>query len=722
MKKHDLLNSEETAKHESTVSISMEASTPSPITKSDLLENAAIYTAKGHIKIKPLTQLLETGITLENINNVFLHTSNRVSELPKNIIFGNNSWRSLKPDSRHLTFSQNDELTYQLKMYALLKNTHGNTVGGKPLEYSTLQNDITYLNKFAKAYRDKGLASFHQSERLSEIKLRDLVRHTLVEVIALSNIDIKHNLSKLYRENESYGLFLPRTSKMFEEEYKSLMEPILKGQAHKAYQSHPIIPQNILKKILSYARTAIKDAEEKIDTWERLNRLFIKRVKEKIPNVNHSSISEIMSSSASPNWEHYEELVTLHHHMEHLKVAVYIYILAFTGVRESEALACKVDSAFKTDDGYSLTTILTKTDNTEVELDWFANKEVFDAVNLLSRYTKSMHERARLILALAPKYPKLKKSRLHNLKKGLEENRLFGVSNSYSSISFANKGRFAKFHEYPNDLYGNTLQITITREDISELERVNANYKEIKGKERGIPYKEGDFFRLTAHMFRHTLAYFVIANKLGELEDIRYQYKHLTALMTFVYTQRGYKSSEELIEDTDGYTEALIDAVTQDLIDQAQKNELKGQAGVQINKAAQNLVIGVTSGGNTLKSPKQVHFKDLNEFKKFLVKNLKNLRGLPHGYCTAGESCKIKNRVTPSGCVYCSSYMVSQRQKVHWEAMRNHALNKLKKFDSLSPEKQQEVELFKILWNETLDAANLILNVKNDTPNQEAKS
>lgn len=720
MKKQDLLDLEDTLEHESMVSSSIEASTPSPITKSDLLESAAIYTTKGHIKIKPLTQFLETGITPDNINNVFLYTSNRVSELPQDIKFGDNSWRSIKPDSRHLTFSQNDELTYQLKMYALLKNTHGNTVGGKPLEYSTLQNDITYLNKFAKAYRDKGLTSFHQSERLSKIKLRNLVRHTLIEVIGLNNIDIKHNLSKLYRENESYGLFQPKTSEMFGEEYKSLMGPILKGQVQEAYQSHPIIPQNILKKILSYARTAIEDAEKKIDRWEQLNSLFIKRVHEKVPNQNHSSVSDITSSCATPSWEHFDELVELHHHMEHLKIGVFIYILAFTGVRESEALACKVNSAFKTDEGYSLTTILTKTDNSEVELDWFANKEVFDAVNLLSRYVKSMHERAKSILELAPKYPKLKSSQLHNLKKGLEENRLFGVSDSYSSISFANKGRFAKFHQSPNDLYDNTLNFVITRDDIYELERVNANYKEIKGKEKGIPYEEGDIFRLTAHMFRHTLAYFVIANKLGELEDIRYQYKHLTALMTFVYTQRGYKSSEELIEDTDGYTKALIDAVTQELIAQAQKNELKGQAGEQINKTAQNLVIGVTSGGNTLKPTKQVHFKDLKEFKKFLVKNLKNLRGLPHGYCTAGESCKIKNRVTPSGCVYCPSYMVSQRQKVHWEAMRNHSLNKLKKFESLSPEKQQEVELFKILWNETLVAANLILNGKNDTPNQEA--
>ncbi len=721
MKKHDLLHLEGTAEHESTVSNSIKASTPSPITKSDLLESAAIYTAKGHIKIKPLTQFLETGVTLEDINNVFLYTSNRVSELPQDIIFGNNSWRSFKPDSRHLTFNQNDELTYQLKMYALLKNTHGNTVGGKPLQYSTLQNDITYLNKFAKAYRDKGLTSFHQSERLSKIKLRNLVRHTLIEVIGLNNIDIKHNLSKLYRENESYGLFLPRTSEMFEEEYKSLMESILKEEAQRTYQSHPIIPQGILKQILAYAEKALDDAKVKIDRWEYLNKLFIKRAKGKTPNIKHSSVSDITSSCVSPKWEFHDEFVTIHKHMEHLKVATYIYILAFTGVRESEVVACKVSSASKTDDGYSLTSILTKTDNSEVELDWFANKEVFEAVNLLSRYTKSMHKRAKMILKLAPHYPNLKASLLHNLQKGLEENRLFGVSASYSSISFADKGRFTKFHEPPNDLYGNTLSIVITHSDISELERVNANYKEIKGKEKGIPYEEGDIFRLTAHMFRHTLAYFVIANKLGELEDIRYQYKHLTALMTFVYTQRGYKSSEELIEDTDGYTEALIDAVTQELIDQAQKNELKGQAGEQINKTAQNLVIGVTSGGNTLKPTKQVHFKDLKEFKKFLVKNLKNLRGLPHGYCNAGESCKIKNRVTPSGCVYCPSYMVSQHQKVHWEAMRNHALNKLKKFESLSPEKQQEVELFKIVWNETLDAANLILNDKNDTPNQEAK-
>ena len=721
MDKNNPLHSEVTATCESKAPKAIKAYLNSSITKSELLNIASICNAEGFIKIKPLKQFLESGKTLDEVNDIYLYTTNSVSELPRDIKFGDNSWRSTKTDSRHLTFRNNDELTFQLKMYALIKNTHGNTIGGSKFKYSTLQNNITYLNKFAKGYRDKGLTSFHQAERLSEIKLRDLVKYILIEVIKLDKVDVKHNLSKLYRTNESFGLFLPRTSNMFNEEYQYLMESLLKKQVQETYHSHPIIPQRILKIILIYAKKALDDAKEIMDRWEYLNELFIMRVKNKAPNDTYTTVNTITRSCVSPEWEYFEELVTLHHYMEHLKIAVYIYILAFTGVRSSEALACKVDSVSSTDDGYSLTTILTKTDNSKIELDWFANKEVFDAVNLLSRYTKSMHKRAKVILEIGSRYPKLKVSLIHNLRKGLEDNRLFGVSASYSSISFSEKGRFTKFQESPNDVYNNPLLIKITEKDISELERVNANYKEIRGKDKGVPYKVGDVFRLTAHMFRHTLAYFVIANKLGELEDIRYQYKHLTALMTFVYTQRGYKSSEELIDDTDGYTESLVDSIAQELVDQAEKNELKGQAGEKINKTAHNLIIGVTNGNNQQKKIKQIHFKNVEEFKRFLAKNIRNIRGLPHGYCTAGELCKIKNRVIPSGCVYCPSYLVSKRQKAHWEAMKAHSLNKLKKFEALSLEAQKENELLKILWDETLAASKQILNSENETPNREIK-
>ena len=265
------------------------------------------------------------------------------------------------------------------------------------------------------------------------------------------------------------------------------------------------------------------------------------------------------------------------------------------------------------------------------------------------------------------------------------------------------------------------LNLSLTEEDISELERLESNYKSIRGQERGAPYEVGDIFRLTAHMFRHTLAYFVIANKLGELDDIRYQYKHLNSLMTFVYSHRAILASNTLIKLAEGYENLLVDKIAEELTAQAELNILKGGAGEQLNKVSQNLVIGITdSNSKTPETIKQIHFETIDALKRFLAKNLKGIRGLPFGYCTAGEACKIKGAALPSGCVYCPSKIIADRHKVHWRALRTSVQNKIKKYEKLSLELQEEYALFKINWEDTISAADYVLE-NSETPGHQSE-
>ncbi|NOU52625.1 hypothetical protein HG263_19150 [Pseudoalteromonas sp. JBTF-M23] len=103
------------------------------------------------------------------------------------------------------------------------------------------------------------------------------------------------------------------------------------------------------------------------------------------------------------------------------------------------------------------------------------------------------------------------------------------------------------------------------------------------------------------------------------------------------------------------------------------------------------MVIGISdsSSGNPTHI-KQVHFKDVEQFKAFLIKNIDMIRGLPHGYCTAGDACKIKGAAVPAGCVSCGSFVVAKRHKSHWVAMKKNAQSKLEKYNSLSTEQQKE--------------------------------
>ena len=86
---------------------------------------------------------------------------------------------------------------------------------------------------------------------------------------------------------------------------------------------------------------------------------------------------------------------------------------------------------------------------------------------------------------------------------------------------------------------------------------------------------------------------------------------------------------------------------------------------------------------------------------------------MPHGYCTGGAECKLKNVGLPSGCVYCPSYAVTEKQKVHWLAMKNQANRKLELYNELTHKQQEEYSLMAESWRDTINAAEVILTDKN---------
>ena len=182
--------------------------------------------------------------------------------------------------------------------------------------------------------------------------------------------------------------------------------------------------------------------------------------------------------------------------------------------------------------------------------------------------------------------------------------------------------------------------------------------------------------------------------------------------MTLVYSARGYASTDELIGMFEDYEDLLVDILMDELVEQANRGELKGHGGQRLNNAAKELIFKVENSSGSSRTIQQIHFKDLNEYKDFLKKNLHNIRGLPHGYCTGGDDCKLKSVGIPEGCVYCSSYVVDEKSVVQWEAIKNFAQGKLDIYNQLSDSEKEDYSIMALSWQNSIDAANLILSDK----------
>lgn len=662
---------------------------------------------QGYIQIKPRSLIKEVN----EFGNVQLWNATKHDEkFTGPVFFKNVTWVSYENTERNLKFLpkkyQTTEINLQIKLYALINHYIGKFDGGAVLKLSTLQNHIAALKKFGSFIINNGYNSFHELNNKPDLILRSLFHSYLTNHLKISLRRPWRTLDDIFTPTNSFGLFSPNVCEIFlstKAQLLSIFHPV-----ESKVNSHPVIPIVIHKRIISFAEEVISNCNYHIESWEKENNYLLSKIKNKDFPSNYlktpKTVNKIILACLPEKSRKYKILKEKTAFFYDLKLAVYIYLLSFSGMRFNEALSCKFDCAKFFNGNYELWAETTKTDKSKVLASWIINKETFEAIKLLERFSGGMLSRAEVLLHNAGSF--IKSNQVHNLNVGLAEKRIFSVVTSTSGISFAQSGRFTDF-EIKSDTYRHLFDLTLTNNCINHLEELGCNYSAIKGKTKGVPYLSGNKLNLSAHMFRHTFAYFIVANKLGHHGDISAQFKHLNSAMTRVYADRGLLAKEEVVNLVEGFESLLIKQVANEIADQAQNKTLGGGAGKQLNKSAENLVIGVTNSNNS-KSPytKQIHFKDINEFKAFLVKNIDMIRGLPHGYCTAGEACKIKGAAVPSGCVACGSFIITERHKKHWLAMKNDAESKLARYELLTPSQQSEFELFKLSWLKNIKAAN----------------
>lgn len=668
--------------------------------------------ATGVMKVLPVTQN-----TIYMVDNLVLW-DRKTKKKKEATIFGNVTWHPPKSRLSNIRIDTGEQIIdTEIKAALLVKLTHGNVLGGAPWKWNSVLQFASYSNRFGKYIATLGYKSFTALNLKPDIKIRNLfwefIRKPAKDGGAGNN---PANFNAAISELCTLDLVSKNILTLFIEELDKF------GYQLKTL-SHSVIPTDVAKHLIKVSSEAIQAAEKIMPEWVRLNDELINHLEASRSKLTHSGkmatkLTQLIGTATYKNLT--TRLKPLSEGLKDLRMHVYAQLLLFTGMRKEEGLAVKNGAHFtKKTDGethYYVRSVLTKTDEGEVNLDWVGNKDLFHALSVLSELNDTYNKRAKVIL----KYHRnlLAEHEIHNLEWGLNKSYLFGVSVSALSVHYTNMGSGSDSHF---EFCGYT--IPVTEKDIYQLNGLGCNYKSVTGDKRGEPYRTGDIFVFSPHKFRHTFAWFIVANRLGDLDDIKYQFKHLTEVMSLVYAKRGMDSIEELALLVEGFEKQVNHDLVNEIAELAQQRRLGGGGGRRFIDNATKLLIAVSdASGKKTESPslRQAHFKNIEEYIAFLKMNLKTVRGLPHGLCTAGTGCKISNAADPSECVHCGSYVVSYRHLPHWRFIATEAKTMLEKFDKLGANEKAQYEALAISWRNNLHTATKFINQIDRLPAQEA--
>lgn len=586
------------------------------------------------------------------------------------------------------------QFEYELKILTLAIYTNGVGEGMPPLKWSTTVCGIRKLKYLATLFSSMGLKSFSDLATMNPLKLRNIFLK-IVEISELKNkpsftASMKTSIRWLWH----YGFISIRETEIFDELTLTTINQYKKNGAIQ----HSIIPTRIMKALIFSVTSEIERIKPSINAWKRLQLA-------EIANINkgrYSLKSGRYLSASGGQLSGYGDLIK---DVRLLPPLVSTLVLAFTGMRNGEAFSLKNDClTIREQNGermYFLTTELTKTTDGFQKLEWISSESTAVAIEILVEINSLVHRKAQAILGTLGS--KISSEYRNELIQGIKENSLFSASFSLKNCRFFRRSKRPVSSAFNITDY---FQITVGDLDIEQLDRLGCNYKSLSpnSKKRGIKYSAGDIFNFTPHQFRHTFAWFIIANRLGELDDIRYQYKHLWQSMTLIYSQRGFESIGELINIADDFAKELTQLTVKELVQYSEEGRVAGKGGEKFSRRIQEIL------GSQYTSSMQPHFKDMSQLIEFVAVNSNSLRGVSHGYCTKNLDCKIKNIADPSHCVYCDGYIATPKHLPHWKAIKESCTSKLSKLENAPTNMRVKLEAMKTILTTNIRAANVIID------------
>jgi integrase len=657
-------------------------------------------------------------------------TVNEINEIPdflvyesdlndENYNFKGNRFRPNKTEER-LRIETDPIFTFEIKTILILISMRGTTLGSETKRFSSSKRIIRELLKFSKHLNSRGYESFHELGDLPKLKFNDIVSSYVSyrQSKGQSTVGVvKDSLATLLELN-----FLNHSFS------KEIIESNTKKEREKADTvnrlKHSLVPPMIQKKLISeysiFFNNYKKDIIRFVTLGKKVNTEFESYA---LKNENiKQSLSKIISRRL--NESEAKEYSKLRKKVEIITPYTFNLLVSLTGLRVSEAKAARNNShKFKKESGsvkYFIESTLRKYTSEDVVLDWVSCKLVYDAMRLLSKVNDVLYERMNIIIKHYPL--KVTEGYLIEYKAAIESNHLF-VFNYFSHqgnlwiprpsnpINAETSGKAV------TTISLDLIKVFVTEYDIKFLDKYKCNYKSVNVNSglRGQKYKVGDVFRVTSHMLRHTFAWFIIANKLGDIHHISQQLKHTNEMVTFVYAQRGFEAIDELKSIIGRFDTLLTEEAMTEIVESAIKGEISGGGGRRLKNYVKRLNQGQSE--IIFSTDHQEHIESIQELIAFTTRNSDGILGLPHGYCTSGSSCKMHSVAVPQSCVNCDTYFVTKKHLPFWIATKNSAERGIDRI--VNSGAADRYQAFLSVLNRTLDAANKAISDIAGTETQE---
>lgn len=644
-----------------------------------------ILDVDGHIRIRPyqveLHSQLQHTILWQTQKNSGLCISH----------YGDESWLATG-EKQAITFHDaQGELGHELRALALGMLHHGAGEGMLPIKWNTTKRIIRCSKRFGLWLQKQNITTLHLIDTLPALRLRHLIDKYLTENNAQRHLHVAQDISSALYWWKLYGIVQStKILTLFEE----MLTPYI-AKKSEYRQKHSIIPTRVMKILLKECEQKLELAERHFEEWKKIQT----KLNQRIAHLGSGHFNRDTYINALTE-EEKSKLNELHVYFESIRRYIFVLVLAYSGMRHSEVMALNDGSAFSRNGEFYITSSLSKTTDGEQELEWVVSEHAYRGVELLTKMNKIYRERAGLLVEYYG--DKLPPNRVEDMKFGRVDTKLFQVRHCKQSALFSEQAKVTK-NGFNNI---NTLfSIPVEQRDIEQLQKLGCNIQSVSSNHKNFrkPYQVGIPFNFTSHQFRHTFAWFIVANRLGDLDDIKYQFKHLEKTMSLVYSHRGFDSMEELLHLMQSIEEYLTQQAMTDMVQAAEQGHLAGRGGQKFIERLKSLL------GNDFTSGSSPHFANMQELLTYTAKHSSGFRGLSHGYCTKGTGCQIRNAADPSHCINCDSYIATPKHLPHWKVIKQKCEHQLAVFEKFSDEMQSRFASFKGALLDNLYAANSII-------------